>query len=95
MKLRVWEGHLRRRDAPIRGRLIPAEDGSLELRLLPAQRRAQDWTPYLVLKDALGSGQARRLKGIVSEGEGYKMSDSTEDRIVNLGKEEYRAVNVY
>jgi hypothetical protein len=84
LKLRVWESRL----------LISTEDWRLELLLLPAQRRAQDRAPDLVLKDSPGGGQARRLKSAVCEGEGYEVRDGTEDRVVYFGKEEYRTVRV-
>lgn len=47
-----------------------------------------------MLKDTLWSGQARRLKGAVCEREGYEVRNGAEDRVVDFGKEEDRAVIV-
>ena len=48
-----------------------------------------------MLKDSPRGGQARRLKGVVCEGEGYEMGNRTKDWVVYFSKEEYRAVDVY
>lgn len=91
-ELRVWEGRVQR--GAIGGALISTEDWRLEHFLLPPQRRAQDRTPYLVLKDSLGSSQARGLKSAVGEGQRYEVRDGTENRVVDFGEEEYRATGV-
>jgi len=91
LELRVWESPLQR---GVSAALISTEDGRLEPFLLPAQRRAQDWAPDLVLKDPPGSRQAGRLKRAVCEGQGDEVRDGTEDRVVYFGKEEYRAASI-
>ncbi len=47
-----------------------------------------------MLKDPLWSVQARRLKGAICECKGYEVRDSAEDRVVDFGKEEDRAIIV-
>jgi hypothetical protein len=47
-----------------------------------------------MLKDSLGSCQARRLKSVVGKGEGYEVRDRTEDRVVYFRKEEYSTVSI-
>jgi hypothetical protein len=56
------------------------------------QRRTHDWTSNLVLKNSLGSAQARRLKGAVCEGECYEVGDGTEDGVIYFSEEEYRSM---
>jgi len=89
-KLRVWESCLQHR--PISRALLSTR---LELFLLPAQRCAQNWSPYRVFKDSLGSSQARRLKSIVCEGEGYEMCDRTENRVFYFSEKEDRTINTH
>lgn len=71
-----------------------AEDWGLQFFDLPVQRRARHRAMHSLLKDSLRRGQARRLKGIVCDGEGDEMGNGTEDRVIDFGEEEDRAVSV-
>jgi hypothetical protein len=47
-----------------------------------------------MLKDPLGTSQARCFKGPISDGQGDEVGDRTEDRVVDFSEEEYRTVRM-